>query len=50
MDPFSQFSDASIWSCLNRAHLQEFVESLSDGLSSEVAEGGENLRFEYCHP
>jgi ABC-type multidrug transport system fused ATPase/permease subunit len=51
VDPFSEFSDASIWSCLDRAHLREFIEILTDGLSSEVAEGGENLRPEksYIH-
>ncbi|XP_062521920.1 ATP-binding cassette sub-family C member 3-like isoform X2 [Corticium candelabrum] len=43
VDPFGQATDAEIWSCLARAHLRDFVESLGDGLSSEVAEGGDNL-------
>ena len=48
MDPFGQATDAEIWSCLARAHLRDFVESLGDGLSSEVAEGGDNLRYRTC--
>lgn len=44
LDPFEQFTDADLWNVLKVAHLSSFVSECSDGLSHEVAEGGENLR------
>lgn len=43
LDPFEQFTDADLWNVLKVAHLSSFVSECSDGLSHEVAEGGENL-------
>ena len=44
LDPFEEFSDAQIWSALEKAHLAEFVRTLADGLGHEIADGGSNLR------
>jgi len=44
VDPFNKHTDEQIWSALEISHLKEFVSSLKDGLLSEVAEGGDNLR------
>ena len=43
LDPFSEYSDAQIWSSLEDVHLKEFVQSLKNKLEYECAEGGENL-------
>lgn len=45
LDPFETYSDEVIWHTLELAHLKAFVKSLPAGLSHEVAEGGENLRY-----
>ena len=44
LDPFEEFSDAQLWSALEKAHLAEFVRTLADGLGHEIADGGSNLR------
>lgn len=43
LDPFSEFSDEQIWSCLEESGLKEFIVSLENKLEFECSEGGENL-------
>ncbi|XP_026534013.1 canalicular multispecific organic anion transporter 1 isoform X2 [Notechis scutatus] len=43
LDPFDQYSDEDIWHTLELAHLKSYVQTLPEGLSSPVSEGGENL-------
>lgn len=43
LDPLAQATDAALWTALRRVHLSDFVESLSAGLDSDVAEQGDNL-------
>ena len=43
LDPFDHYSDTEIWSALQSAHLKDFVDTLSNGLSYEIREGGDNL-------
>ncbi|XP_070609092.1 ATP-binding cassette sub-family C member 2 isoform X2 [Erythrolamprus reginae] len=43
LDPFDQYSDEDIWHALELAHLKFYIQTLPDGLSSPVSEGGENL-------
>ncbi|CAO4382850.1 unnamed protein product [Caenorhabditis nigoni] len=43
LDPFDAFNDDRIWEALRNAHLESFVNSLQDGLSHKISEGGENL-------
>ena len=43
LDPFNEKSDQELWTCLEHAHLKDFVKSLDQGLDSSVLEGGENL-------
>ena len=43
LDPFNVYSDEKVWEALKLAHLEEFVSTLNEGLSYEIAEGGENL-------
>ena len=43
LDPFNVYSDEKLWEALKLAHLEEFVSTLNEGLSYEIAEGGENL-------
>jgi len=44
LDPFSKHTDVELWDALEISFLKTFVSSLKEGLFSEVAEGGENLR------
>ena len=43
LDPFNVYTDEKVWEALKLAHLEEFVSTLNEGLSYEIAEGGENL-------
>jgi ATP-binding cassette subfamily C (CFTR/MRP) protein 1 len=45
LDPFEKQSDDQIWRALELAHLKIFVSGLPSGLSHEISEGGDNLRF-----
>lgn len=45
LDPFETFSDEEIWRVLELSHLKEYVGGLQEGLTHEVSEGGENLRW-----
>uniref|UniRef100_A0A1I7YAA3 ABC transporter domain-containing protein n=1 Tax=Steinernema glaseri TaxID=37863 RepID=A0A1I7YAA3_9BILA len=43
LDPFEEYSDADLWKALKLAHLESFVDSLTDRLDHKISEGGENL-------
>ncbi|PSN47504.1 hypothetical protein C0J52_02254 [Blattella germanica] len=43
LDPFSQYSDAVLWSALDEVELKQSVEELPAGLSHRVSEGGSNF-------
>jgi len=43
MDPFNSYGDEDIWSALDKCKMKEFVEQMTDGLQSRVAEYGSNL-------
>ncbi|PSN47509.1 hypothetical protein C0J52_02251 [Blattella germanica] len=43
LDPFSQFSDAVLWSALEEVEMKQAVEDLPAGLSHKVSEGGSNF-------
>ncbi|KAG0214058.1 CD9 antigen [Mortierella sp. GBA30] len=43
LDPFNQISDSELWEALERAHLNEYISSMPDGLSYEVTQNGENF-------
>lgn len=43
LDRFNQHSDAMIWRALERAHLDQLVRSLPQGLEAEVKENGHNF-------
>ena len=43
MDPFNSYTDEDIWSALDKCKMKEFVEQMTDGLQSRVAEYGSNL-------
>ena len=43
LDPFNVYTDEKVWEALKLAHLEEYVSTLNEGLSYEIAEGGENL-------
>lgn len=45
LDPFASHSDKELWRALETAHLSQFVEGLPERLEYEIAEGGENLRY-----
>ena len=44
LDPFNAHSDDELWISLKTAHLNEFVDTVIEGLEYPIAEGGENLR------
>ena len=44
LDPLDMFSDEEIWTCLENAHLKQFVSGLPEGLEYGCGEGGESLR------
>ncbi|XP_065898603.1 multidrug resistance-associated protein 1-like isoform X2 [Dysidea avara] len=48
LDPFDKYTDNEVWKCLESAHLKEYVLSLDDQLSHQIAEGGENLSVGQC--
>ncbi|XP_063974580.1 multidrug resistance-associated protein 1 isoform X9 [Diachasmimorpha longicaudata] len=43
LDPFDRHGDEEVWRALEHAHLKTFVQSLPNGLSHVVSEGGDNL-------
>jgi len=43
LDPFDTYSDKSIWTALEHAHLKTTVANFAGGLEYQVTEGGSNL-------
>ncbi|PRP77744.1 putative multidrug resistance protein [Planoprotostelium fungivorum] len=43
LDPFEEYSDASIWSSLHSVQLHDDVNAMDEKLSALVVEGGENF-------
>jgi len=43
LDPFNTYSDEDLWKALKLSHLDNFVNSLKEGLQHEISEGGENV-------
>ncbi|KAG0053278.1 hypothetical protein BGZ83_001378 [Gryganskiella cystojenkinii] len=43
LDPFGTHTDPEIWTALESASLKTYVSSLSEGLSSMIENGGENM-------
>ncbi|KAF9416233.1 hypothetical protein BGZ94_010270 [Podila epigama] len=43
LDPFGKFTDAELWAALESASLKSYVSSHSEGLSSPIDNGGENM-------
>ncbi|KAF9130910.1 hypothetical protein BGW39_002500 [Mortierella sp. 14UC] len=43
LDPFRELADADLWEALERAHLKDFICSLTGGLSAKVSQNGENF-------
>ncbi|ORZ00019.1 P-loop containing nucleoside triphosphate hydrolase protein [Lobosporangium transversale] len=43
LDPFDELEDIELWTALERAHLKDYISSLTGGLSFEVASNGENF-------
>jgi ABC-type multidrug transport system fused ATPase/permease subunit len=43
LDPFNAHTDEQIWDVLQSINLKEHIRSLPNGLSEEVAEGGDNF-------
>jgi ATP-binding cassette subfamily C (CFTR/MRP) protein 1 len=46
LDPFDEYSDEQIWTCLEHAHLKSFALTLPTQLQHECGEGGRNFRFD----
>lgn len=45
LDPFNNYSDEEVWKALELVHLKSFVAGLQLGLSHELTEAGDNLRY-----
>ncbi|KAI1317459.1 hypothetical protein EDD11_008396 [Mortierella claussenii] len=43
LDPFGCHSDVELWSALESASLKAYIQTLSDGLSTTIENGGENM-------
>jgi len=43
LDPFVRYTDEELWEALVKVRLSEVVAELPNGLSEEIAEGGENF-------
>merc|ERR1712070_493992 len=43
IDPFSQYSDERIWTCLRLVCMEEAIKELQDGLAYQCSEGGANF-------
>lgn len=45
LDPFSEFSDDTLWTVLEQCQLKDYVREKPELLSAECGEGGKNLRY-----
>ncbi|KAG9067481.1 hypothetical protein KI688_012264 [Linnemannia hyalina] len=43
LDPFGKYTDAEIWAALESASLKSYITTLSEGLSTVIENGGENM-------
>ena len=43
LDPFNEYEDAEVWRALEQVNLSQVVRDMSEGLGSEMSEGGSNL-------
>ncbi|KAF8936121.1 hypothetical protein BGZ58_004586 [Dissophora ornata] len=43
LDPFAHHNDTELWTALESASLKSYVSSLSEGLSTTIENGGENM-------
>ncbi|KAG0301037.1 hypothetical protein BGZ98_008669 [Dissophora globulifera] len=43
LDPFDAYTDADIWAALESASLKAYVQTLNEGLSTTIENGGENM-------
>lgn len=43
LDPFDEYTDATLWKALEDVELKEVVEDLTAGLNSKMSEGGSNF-------
>ncbi|KAF9997458.1 hypothetical protein BGZ80_007654 [Entomortierella chlamydospora] len=43
LDPFNKHTDAEIWAALESASLKSYVQTLPEGISSTIDNGGENM-------
>jgi ABC-type multidrug transport system fused ATPase/permease subunit len=43
LDPFNQHSDEKLWQALEKANLADAIRAMGQGLSSPIAEGGDNI-------
>ncbi|KAF9182685.1 hypothetical protein BGZ51_004502 [Haplosporangium sp. Z 767] len=43
LDPFNKYTDSEIWAALESASLKNYIASLSEGLSTTIENGGENM-------
>ncbi|KAF9079080.1 Multidrug resistance-associated protein 1, partial [Mortierella sp. AD031] len=43
LDPFGKHTDAEIWTALESASLKTYITTLSEGLSTVIENGGENM-------
>jgi ABC-type multidrug transport system fused ATPase/permease subunit len=43
LDPFDKYTDADIWEALESASLKSYIQTLPEGLSTVIDNGGENM-------
>jgi ABC-type multidrug transport system fused ATPase/permease subunit len=43
LDPFNQYTDAQLWSVLEKAYLKDTISALEKKLLDPVSENGENF-------
>ncbi|KAG0195194.1 hypothetical protein BGX31_006605, partial [Mortierella sp. GBA43] len=43
LDPFDKYTDADIWEALESASLKPYIQTLPEGLSTMIDNGGENM-------
>lgn len=46
LDPFDKYTDEELWTALEHAHMKPFVQGLEKKMEHDIAEGGENLRWD----